>query len=257
MKLWVLAENTACREDLVREHGLSLYIQFQGKTILFDMGQSDAFARNAGVLGLDLSAVDAAVISHGHYDHGGGLGTFLEINSAAPVYLSRYAFQPHFNGAGKDIGLDPRWADHPRVRLISGSVTLFPGLTLIPCPLLPGPEPDTSMTVREEGRLCREDFRHELYLEAEEDGQRILFTGCAHRGILRIGEYFRPDVLIGGFHLKDMADPNRLDSVCRGLQALPARYCTGHCTGGEAFLRLKSVLGSRLEPLSTGMELTL
>ena len=66
MKLTVLAENTACREDVTAQHGLSLYIETGDKKILFDMGQTDAFAKNAERLGADLSQVDLAVLSHGH-----------------------------------------------------------------------------------------------------------------------------------------------------------------------------------------------
>ena len=78
MKLWVLMENTACREDLAKEHGLSLYLQTGERHILFDAGQSGAFADNARAMGVDLEQVDTAVLSHGHYDHGGGLNRFLD-----------------------------------------------------------------------------------------------------------------------------------------------------------------------------------
>ena len=87
MKITALLENTSEREDMLTEHGLSLYIETQNHTILFDMGQSGLFAKNAAVLGIDLGAVDIAVLSHGHYDHGGGLAVFLEINKTAPVWI--------------------------------------------------------------------------------------------------------------------------------------------------------------------------
>ena len=92
MKITCLAENTTSRPDIEAEHGLSLYIETNGKKILFDMGQGELFIRNAKRLGIDLSDVDIAVISHGHYDHGGGLRSFLEINKKAPVYISEHAF---------------------------------------------------------------------------------------------------------------------------------------------------------------------
>ena len=69
MKIISLLENTTQKCGMEVEHGLSLYIEANGKRILFDMGQSDLFARNAERLGIDLSEVDVAVISHGHYDH--------------------------------------------------------------------------------------------------------------------------------------------------------------------------------------------
>ncbi len=105
MKITALIENTSAR-GLPTEHGLSLFVETAEHKFLFDMGQTDLFARNAETLGIALSKVDFAVLSHGHYDHGGGLNTFLALNDHAPVYMSRYAFEPHYNGTEKNIGLD-------------------------------------------------------------------------------------------------------------------------------------------------------
>ena len=95
MKITALIENTSAR-GLPTEHGLSLFVETAEHKFLFDMGQTDLFARNAETLGIALSKVDFAVLSHGHYDHGGGLNTFLALNDHAPVYMSRYAFEPHY-----------------------------------------------------------------------------------------------------------------------------------------------------------------
>ena len=84
---------------------------------MFDMGQTDVFVRNAERLGIDLSEADIAVVSHGHYDHGGGLEKFLELNQKAPVYVSRYAFEPHFNAESKYIGIDVKIAVNERLIL--------------------------------------------------------------------------------------------------------------------------------------------
>ena len=110
MEITSLVENTS-RMDFPVEHGLSLYISLDdGHKILFDMGQRRLFADNAERLGIDLADVDIAVVSHGHYDHGGGLRTFLELNKKAKVYISRHAFEPHYslreNGL-KYIGINP------------------------------------------------------------------------------------------------------------------------------------------------------
>ena len=91
----VLSENTSSSEKLGSEHGLSLYIETETHKILFDTGASGLFAENAEKMGVDLTRIDLAVISHGHYDHGGGLKTFLGINNRAKIYLHQMALEPH------------------------------------------------------------------------------------------------------------------------------------------------------------------
>lgn len=250
MKIWVLMENTAL-EGFAAEHGLSLYIEAAGQRILFDMGQSEAFAHNAEKLGIDLSKVDLAVISHGHYDHGGGLGRFLQVNETAPVYLSRHAFEPHFNAVGKDIGLDPALASHPRLRFVEEQALLAPRVGLYCCkketPLQP---------IEAYGLTCGaqpEDFRHELYLQIEEPERTVLISGCSHRGIVNIAGRFQPDVLVGGFHFKsvDPDDPKLLKTAGR-LMEQKTVYYTGHCTGQTQFAAMKAVMGSRLHSFHSG-----
>lgn len=128
MKLWVLMENTSCREGIASEHGLSLYIEAGTRKILFDAGQTGAFAGNARKLEVDLAAVDTAVLSHGHYDHGGGMSRFLEINSRAKVHVNRHAFRPCFNAKGEPIGLDMALAKSDRVILTEDFCDLGDGL---------------------------------------------------------------------------------------------------------------------------------
>ena len=97
MKIITLMEDTACAPDFACEHGLSFYIEANGKKLLFDMGQTGLFLQNAAACGVQLDEVDTAFISHGHYDHGGGLAAFLGVNDHAPVYLHEKAFEPHFS----------------------------------------------------------------------------------------------------------------------------------------------------------------
>ena len=78
-------------EWLATENGLSLYIERNSQTILFDAGGSEKFVRNAEVLGVDLRNVDIVVISHGHMDHIGGLPYFMGMNNRATTYMSKNA----------------------------------------------------------------------------------------------------------------------------------------------------------------------
>lgn len=255
MNLTVLTENTTVNPFLIAEHGLSLYIETGKEKILFDMGQSDAFAQNAEHLGIDLGAVTLAVISHGHYDHGGGLKRFLEINQTAPVYLSKFAFQPHFNASGKDIGLNPALQSSSRLVMVEGEHPLAEGITLHTRIVCAAPIPREGMQAG--NPPAAEDFRHECYVTIKEGEKTILLSGCSHRGIGNIAQFFRPDILIGGFHLMKEHRREALEETAQTLLSLPTVYYTGHCTGQTQFALLQQRMGPRLHSLSTGTHLTL
>lgn len=251
MQITVLSENTTAVPALGCEHGLSLYIEGCGLRLLFDMGQSDLFASNARALGIDLGQVDLAVISHGHYDHGGGLQTFLRCNDHAPVYLSRYAFEPHFNAAGKYIGLDPGLEESDRLRPVGSVTQIAPSVTLYDgCPRPYGVD-SAGQSYLSEGQRLPEDFRHEIYLMLEEQGKRVLISGCSHGGICNIARHFQPDVLVGGFHFFKRPLDATLAAEGKALGKLGIRYYTGHCTG-EAQRAFLSEFIPNLTALRTG-----
>ena len=254
MKITVLAENTSCCEALCAEHGLSLFIETNGHRVLFDMGQTDAFARNAERLGIDLGTVDIAVLSHGHYDHGGGIRAFLALNERAPVYVSALAFGDHYNASNKYIGLDPSLAGDPRLIPVGERLELDPSLTLLSCNELERhvPTDPFGLQIRLGGQLRPDSFLHEQYLLIREGERRILISGCSHKGILNIAKWFAPDVLVGGFHLSKLNDADRLHRVADALLQYPTVYYTGHCTGAEQLQILKNKMGNRLFGLSTG-----
>ena len=263
MKIISLLENTTHRDGLGTEHGLSLYVETGTHKILFDMGQTDLFYANAQALGVDLTAVDLAILSHGHYDHGGGLATFLEVNRHAPVYLHRDAFLPRFNAKGAYIGLDPALRDHPRLRFTGDRTDLDEGLTLMTCNGLERPNSLGHFGLTQQVGDVRipDDFRHEQYLlvrEADEGGhsRRILISGCSHKGIVDIAEWFSPDVLVGGFHVSTMATDAGLGRVADQLQAHRTVFYTCHCTGIEQFHFMRNRM-DRLHYLSCGQTITI
>lgn len=258
MKITTLMENTTCREDLAAEHGLSLYIETAGRTILFDAGQSGAFADNAQKLGIDLRKVDLCILSHGHYDHGGGLKRFLEINRRAPVYISRHAFGAYFS-SGKYIGLDPALENHPQLVTAEDHQVLSDGIMLQSSAAMERPFPFGAFgqTVLEQGIHRRDDYRHEQYLLIEESGRRFCFSGCSHAGVLNILHRYQPDVFVGGFHFIKMEPHGQdLQTAAQQLSAFPTRYFTGHCTGQAQYAVLKEALGHRLSYLHTGTVIT-
>lgn len=281
MKVTVLVENTrlADRSDLQAEHGLSLYIEHQGQQILFDTGASDAFHHNAERLGVDLTAVDLAVLSHHHYDHGGGLPQFLETNSQAKVYLRSHDAtglygRPLGGLIKRAIGLDrtlfEAYAD--RFQFVDRPTEIVPGVHILteigePYPL---PKANRILFVEKEGTMRPDRFDHELVLVLREGDGLTVFTACSHRGILNMVDAVTKQfpgipikAVFGGFHLSspplNLMAGTRAEVEEMGRQML--RYpiaitYTGHCTGAKAYRILKGVLGDKLASMPTGSRIT-
>lgn len=263
MKITVLTENTAKDDSFKCEHGLSLYIETNGKKILFDAGQSDIFLKNSKTLGINLGTVDLCILSHGHYDHGGGLKYFLEINNTAPIYINEHAFEPHYNVKGKYIGLDPVLKESGRLIFTNDVCHLDDNMTLYTCndkKLKYEIEPYGLTCLKNQEKVF-EDFRHEQYLLVNENGRKILISGCSHKGIVNIAEIFHPDILIGGFHFKDIELDDKGKSVlsekARLLLKEKTAYYTCHCTGTLQFDYLKEIMGNRVKYISAGTEIQL
>ncbi len=258
MKITVLTENTTNNSNLVAEHGLSLFIETENKNILFDMGQTKAFAENAKKMNIDLSKVDVAVLSHGHYDHGGGIAEFLRLNDKAKVYLSQYAFGNHFNGNEKYIGLDRSLQNNQRLVFTKDFCEIDEKLSLFSCndKSLFSPINPFGLNVGDKGEFLPETFIHEQYLLVNENGKRVLFSGCSHKGVLNIQKWFKPDIFIGGFHLSKLnpqnEDSKSLSDIATELLNYNTKYYTAHCTGLPQFEFLKNCMRDNLEYLSTG-----
>ena len=258
MKITVLTENTTENANLTAEHGLSLFIETEKHKILFDMGQTEAFCNNADKLGVDLSTVDFAVLSHGHYDHGGGIAKFIEINKTAKIYISRLAFGMHFNASEKYIGLDKTLMHSNRLIYVDDALEIGGGLSLHSCNEKKRifPTEPYGLGIERDGTICPDDFLHEQYLLIDEGGKRILISGCSHKGVLNIAEWFAPDVFIGGFHLSKLdtqgAGAVKLKEIAGSLMMHDTKYYTAHCTGVEQYRYLKDIMGDRLGYLSTG-----
>lgn len=272
MKITSITENTSSKA-LPVEHGLSLYIEKEdsGK-VLFDMGQSNLFARNAEALSLPVADISVAVVSHGHYDHGGGLKTFLQENTKAKVYIHQDAFLPHYSlretglrYIGLDVSLqaNERLVHCDRQTVIDDTMMLFADVQGSCCypignKLLFGPS-----------ETANDDFRHEQNLLIEEGGRLVLFAGCAHRGIvniLRRAEELAgrtPTHVFAGMHLvKSGMSPAEEYSFIANLATELQKYentkfYTMHCTGEQQYQSLKSLMGSQIAYLSCGDSVTI
>ena len=254
MKITVLTENTGINESLITEHGLSLYIETEAYKILFDMGQTDAFIKNAEKLNIKLENVDFAVLSHGHYDHGGGLKNFFDINKDAPIYIHKLAFEPHFNGSEKYIGLDTSLQNNPRIIFTEDFFKINENISLYSCndKKLNFQLDFSGLNKVENGELMPDEFLHEQYMLIEEKGKKILISGCSHKGILNITHWFDAEVIIGGFHFSKFPLDDTLKNYAIHLNTTNAEFFTCHCTGVEQYKFMKNHM-NKLSYISTGM----
>jgi 7,8-dihydropterin-6-yl-methyl-4-(beta-D-ribofuranosyl)aminobenzene 5'-phosphate synthase len=256
MHLITLIEDSRGIEGLKSQHGLSFLIRTAQKTILFDTGQDATVLKNARMLGIDLSEVDFVVISHGHYDHAGGLDAFLNAFPRIPVYLHRGSGEVTFVRdlfRYRPIGLqtDVLTRYHDRFIWIDTSTEIVPGICLLAH--IPRSEPvpagNRCLLVKKEGKYQIDTFLHEIVLVVVEEDGMVVVTGCGHSGVTNIvlaakSRYPAVPVkaVIGGFHLIDRSFPGfsgenygELRSIARKLSNLGCQQVvTGHCTGRKA-----------------------
>lgn len=269
MKIVTLLENTSHRPGLTAARGISLYVETNRRKVLFDMGPDASFLDNARALGIDLAAVDTAVLSHGHSDHGGGLAAFCAVNGKARICLRREALGAYYAVLP---GQEPNYIGLPETKTLADRFSftgdredLGDGLTLFS-----DVEDDQALRAvapklqEKVGEGFRPDgFAHEQHLLVEEGGKAALLAGCGHLGIVntlraakkRLGRM--PDVVFGGFHLFELKPgaPEAealLRATAEELRQGNTVYYTGHCTGDWAYERLKEALGDRLRPMDCG-----
>lgn len=273
MKIINLMENTLGSRDCLAEHGLSFYIETKKHRLLSDTGASDAFAENAMRLGVDLKQVDLLVLSHGHYDHAGGLMGFAKINPNAGILMQRQAVGAYYHKNDtieKYIGIDPHIMNLPQVELIEGDKRIDEEIFLFSGVLgrRLWPSGNRELKVKREDGFYQDEFLHEQYLVIEHEGRETLISGCAHNGILNILEKFReiygrdPEAVISGFHMRKKSgygeeDLETIRKIGGELKKMQTKFYTGHCTGEIPFQILKECMGEQLTYVHSGDEIFL
>lgn len=273
MRITVLIENTAL-DGFIAEHGLSLFIEHEGHRILLDAGGSETFLDNARKLGVDLNRLDAAVLSHGHYDHAGGFAAFFQVNAHTPVYARPEIGTEYFssNGIMHYIGVpEPVLANAHRFSCAVENRKIFEDVWLVGHRTsgleLIGKRAGLFKAQGE--KLVPDDFRHELSLVFDTAEGYVIFNSCSHGGMMNIVHEVRAALgdkpvraYVGGLHMKGMKDgqeictfsEEELDQLCRDIVSENIHHIyTGHCTGSPAYKKLQSRLPDRFTKLTTGM----
>ena len=265
VEMTVLIDNVAS-DPLLGEWGLSILITADNRKILLDTGAGSLFAQNAECLGIDLSDVDAGVLSHAHYDHADGIDTFFELNRTAPFFVREGASENCYGikeGAQKYIGIRRGiLAEYEsRIQSIKGVYEIAEGIWLIP-----HRKADYSkIALRNDlytvnnGKREPDDFAHEQSLVFDTKKGLIVFNSCSHTGMANILADIREmlgrdDIYsyVGGLHLFNLTD-EELDTLCEEIkQTSIGHIFTGHCTGDHAFSILKDSLGERIEQFASG-----
>lgn len=275
MRIVNLIENTEGREGCSCAHGLSFYVETSAHKLLLDLGPSEETLKNAGRLGIDLTQVDTVILSHGHYDHSGGIMAFSGINPNAVIYMQESAKDDYYADDGENaekeryryIGIEKDIMSLPQVKTISGDYRIDDEIELFTLKERSHELPFTNqrLLVKENGEYVRDDFKHEHYLVIRDGDKRILMSGCAHNGILSILDAYQekygafPDAVISGFHLMKKVkytdkELREVVDIGKALKKYPVMFYTCHCTGEPAYKKMKLAMGGQLQYVHSGDE---
>lgn len=269
LKVNILTDNRAHKRNMLAEHGLSLWIEKDNTKILFDTGQSSVYLHNAGILGIDLTSANYIVLSHGHYDHGGGLEHYSPKEKIPCVYAHPDIFLEKFavddNGTLSKIGLpwDVKSLDwlNEKIMYTRGPLLIEEGV------MLAGEIPRTNnfeevsekFLLNKNGVMVRDVFLDELMLIIEEGKGVAVFLGCSHRGVVNCLEYVKklfPNkdilLLVAGMHLASASRPRLQETMQSFLELQVQKVVPLHCTGIGQICEMKRALGDRCQICSVG-----
>jgi 7,8-dihydropterin-6-yl-methyl-4-(beta-D-ribofuranosyl)aminobenzene 5'-phosphate synthase len=273
VRITMLCENTA-GFGFLAEWGLSMLVETDGHAVLLDTGMSRTATHNAQLLGVDLTKLDAIVLSHGHVDHTGGLREVLRLSGPKKVLAHPGIWVPKYyeddNGVRHHIGV-------PFVRDELESLGAEFILSKVPTHVAPGFVTSGEVPMRTtyeaisaksfhkpENRLEPDPFPDDLGLAVKTDKGLVVLLGCAHRGpvntIKRLVEATgdtRIHAIVGGTHLKD-ASADRINETIRAFKAMQVeKVAVAHCTGFKATAMFAEAFGEAFVDLNAGKRISL
>lgn len=260
VKIAVLSENTVGTTlGLCGEWGLSMLVETAGKRVLFDTGEQGCLVANADALGVDLRTVDALVLSHGHYDHTGGMRAFLRRRGRLPVYAHPDLFAshcgslPHEHYIGVPFSAEELSSLGADFHFVRTAVEIVPGLWVsgeIPRKTV-FEKGDPRLYLKKDGQKMPDPFADDMSLYCVTPQGLVIILGCAHAGLVNIVEHARAVTgmsrvygIIGGTHLGPVSAEQQAATIAY-LQQLDLQFlAANHCTGLPMAARLAGLFGS-------------
>ena len=260
LEILILVENKVYSSNLIAEHGLSFYLKYKGKKYLFDTGQGLAIINNARELNVDFNKLDGVFLSHGHYDHTGGLQKVLEVNPDLKVYGHPDIFRPMYSRREnyyKDVGFSMKREDIANFIPISKMTEIYSGIWLTG--EIPGKiKPYSKFKTGSLSQLKDDYFKDDQSLVIETKKGLVVVLGCSHAGVINILKYINKKfadnifAVIGGMHLKDMKK-EKVEDIIDYLSDLDLKLLSPlHCTGIEVACQMQNRLGAKVKRASIG-----
>jgi len=257
-KVTILYDAFSDSKELTKDWGFSALVEHDGKKILFDSGNNaEIFEHNVKALGVDLTKIDFAVISHRHADHATGVKYLLKVNPGVTIYVPADGangfggsqIPPPFFRPDAELPEKMRYfGGTPPEHLNSGKLYETANIVLVDKLTEVAPGIFVVRTVSQKKGTLE---MPELTLAIKRPGGLLLVDGCSHAGIEAILEAAsaidpRTEIVFGGLHL--VTTPvEEIDALVLNLQTewKVQRIAPGHCTGEPAFARLRKAYGER------------